>query len=702
MVFSLQAQPRPNIILAMADDMGWGDPGYNSMTVTYADGTPHPDQGWIQTPTLDTMAANGIRFDRFYSAAAVCSPTRASCLTGRNPYRVGVPYANSGKLGFDETPLSEVLSSIGYRTGHFGKWHLGSMTTLRSDSNRGGNASVYSAPWHHSYDVCFATESKVPTYHPYRKASNSAPLPTSFSDPNFYGTRYWRIPATWDYSSGEGEVVPVEEVNNAADGDDSKLMVEQAIPFIQDAVSQGKPFFVVLWFHTPHKPVTDPDGVSGVDSSDAARDSIEDMDAALGMLRDELETLGVRGDTMFWVTSDNGPENGVDSFNETSTTRSIRSGRLLERKRSLHEGGVRVPGILEWPNAIASGFSTDMPVVTSDYYSTILDLLEISVPGQKPLDGVSLRPLIENQTMTRTKPIGFKTPDNNAKSWMGEQYKLIDAGSGWELYDLVNIAPGEEVEQTPVATAANVGSQPQAIQDVYNTMLAEYTAWDNTLGGDTPYVHASQPTVTLSTPLTTVNDPFTVTATFSEAVSQLNANEFAVTNGTASGLTGSGTTWSVTIAPASDGAVTVHLPAGAVIDADGNVNASSNELEVTYTNTSAPLVTLNTPDDPVSASFEVTATFNEDVTGLESTDFDVTNGSASGLAGGPRHLHRNRHAFRVGHGVGLSAGGCRSGWGVQRQQRLQHLGGDLHTAIRPISAFRDPYGPIGDHRRLHG
>lgn len=579
---SVFAAPRPNIILVMADDMGWGDPGYNSMTVTYADGTPHPDQGWISTPTMDTMAAEGLRFDRFYSASAVCSPTRASCLLGRNPYRAGVPYANLGRLEFNETPLSEVLSNAGYTCGHFGKWHLGSMTTLRSDSNRGGNASVYSAPWHHSYDFCYATESKVPTYHPYRKASNSAALPTSFSDPNFYGARYWRMPATWNLISGEGDAVPVGEVNDLLNGDDSKLLVDKAIPFIQNAVTQGKPFFVVLWFHTPHKPTTDPEGTSNVDSPDTVKDSIEDLDIALGRLRSELTTLGVRGNTMLWVTSDNGPENGQDSPNETSFKRSIRSGRLLNRKRSLHEGGVRVPGILEWPDVITSGMTTNVPAITSDYYPTILDYLELSVPNQKPLDGISLRPVIEGTATVRTKPIGFKI--NNNRSWVNQQYKLIRVGNGdWKLYDLINIAAGQEPEQSALATASNIASQPQAVKDIYNTMLAEYTAWDATLAPDTPYVHSTQPTVSLSMPSGNVSTPFTVTATFSESVTQLNANEFIVTNGTAAGLSGGGTTWTVTISPSSHGAVTINLPEGCAIDAHGNPNGASNQLSTTYT-----------------------------------------------------------------------------------------------------------------------
>ncbi|MDA7514703.1 sulfatase-like hydrolase/transferase, partial [bacterium] len=117
------ANERPNIILVMADDMGWGDPSYNS--------------GWINTPALDAMAAEGLRFDRFYSASAVCSPTRASCLTGRHPLRFGITHANEGRLEADETPLSEVLGGVGYATGHFGKWHLGTLTSLRSDGNRG-------------------------------------------------------------------------------------------------------------------------------------------------------------------------------------------------------------------------------------------------------------------------------------------------------------------------------------------------------------------------------------------------------------------------------------------------------------------------------------------------------------------------------------------------------------------------------------
>lgn len=639
--FGATAAPRPNIILVMADDMGWGDPSYNSSTVTLADGSPHPDQGWINTPTMDTMAANGIRFDRFYAASAVCSPTRASCLTGRNPGRVGIGGANSGRLGFDETPLSEILAAEGYATGHYGKWHLGTMTTLRKDANRGdvGNTAEYSSPWHHGYDTCFATESKVPTYNPY---SGSGPLITDFSDPNFYGTYYWKMPDTWNETSGEGNIVPITEVNDSTNGDDSKLLVDQAIPFMQDAVANNQPFFLVMWFHTPHKPIIDPDGVSETNSSDAAHDSIRDMDIAIGRIRDELTSLGVRGNTMFWVTSDNGPENGVDSFNETEKGRSMRAGRFRGRKGSMYDGGIIVPGILEWPDVVTTPHATDFVAVTSDYYPTILDYLELSVPNQKPLDGVSLRPAIEGTVSERQKPIGFKL--GNDYAWRSQQYKLIeqdwkdDNGVSYreiELYDMVNIAPGDESEQTPLATASNVASKPQEIQDLYNQMRSEYSAWISSVGSDNPYIYPTQPTVVLSTPQSSVNGAFTVTATFSENVSQLNASEFVVSNGTASALAGSGTTWSVTVTPISAGSVTIDLPEGCVIDADGNTNGAAPQLAVTNINSSTPTVTLSTPSSSVSGSFAVTATFSEDVTGVSASDFVITNGSASGLSGGP-------------------------------------------------------------------
>ncbi|MBM4076939.1 MAG: hypothetical protein FJ267_15020, partial [Planctomycetes bacterium] len=138
---------RPNIVLMMADDLGWGDTGYNGHRI-------------LRTPHLDKMVEQGLKFNRFYSASPVCSPTRGSCLTGRHASRYGIKTANDGTLKDREICLAEFLSSCGYATGHFGKWHLGTLTTNLVDSNRGkpGNHQDFSPPWRHGFQTCFSTE----------------------------------------------------------------------------------------------------------------------------------------------------------------------------------------------------------------------------------------------------------------------------------------------------------------------------------------------------------------------------------------------------------------------------------------------------------------------------------------------------------------------------------------------------------------
>src|SRR5690606_8455655 len=112
-------------ILVMADDLGWGDVGFNGNTI-------------VQTPELDRLARDGVRLERFYAQAPSCSPTRASAMTGRNGYRFGVPRANNGRLEPGERSLAEMLADRGYATGHFGKWHLGTLVEGRRDGNRAG------------------------------------------------------------------------------------------------------------------------------------------------------------------------------------------------------------------------------------------------------------------------------------------------------------------------------------------------------------------------------------------------------------------------------------------------------------------------------------------------------------------------------------------------------------------------------------
>jgi arylsulfatase A-like enzyme len=355
------------------------------------------------------MAKEGVRFDRFYAGAPVCSPTRGSALTGRHPYRYGITFANVGHMKREEITLSEVLKTKGYATGHFGKWHLGTLTTKIKDANRGkpGNDKDYSPPWENGFDVCFSTESKVPTYWTAGKYEE-------------YGTHYW---------TGPDQTVPASKIS----GDDSKLIMEQALPFIRQAVSEKKPFFSVIWFHAPHLPVVSaPPYTDGYTENKDYYGCITAMDEQMGRLRKELKELGVADNTMIWFCSDNGPE-GKD--NDAGRTAGLRG-----RKRSLYEGGVRVPGLLVWPGVVKAPRVVSLPCSTSDYFPTVLDALGHALPEAqaRPYDGVSLLPVVQGKTDQRPRPIGFES--QRQLSLTDNRYKIYSKNSGesFELYDLID------------------------------------------------------------------------------------------------------------------------------------------------------------------------------------------------------------------------------------------------------------------------
>lgn len=381
---------RPNVILIMADDLGWGDTGFNGNTI-------------IKTPHLDKLAQQGIQFTRFYSASTVSSPTRASVLTGRNPYRTGVFNANCGILRPEEITLPELLRDEGYLTGHFGKWHLGSLTTKIKDSNRGrpGEFIVYNPPKVHGYDVAFVSESKVPTWDPMRR-----PL-TRKEDPNSPYKKLhngWRALGPNDKSKHFGTHyfnIKGDIITDNLQGDDSRVIMDRVIPFIEKSVKANKPFLSTVWFHAPHKPcVAGPKYTALYKEYDWIMQNyagcITAMDEQIGRLVAHLHKLGITENTMIWFCSDNGPE-----VNGPGTTSGFR-----DRKRSLHEGGVRVPGLFIWPALIKKHKVIDFPAVTSDYLPTIVAALDINPSKLRyHIDGINLLPALQGRVKERITPI---------------------------------------------------------------------------------------------------------------------------------------------------------------------------------------------------------------------------------------------------------------------------------------------------------
>jgi arylsulfatase A-like enzyme len=411
-ILSATSSAKPNVILIMADDLGWGDVGFNGYNKV------------IKTPALDEMAESGIVFTRLYAACSVCSPTRGSCLTGRNPFRYGIETANDGRMLPQEFTLAEYMKQKGYCTGHFGKWHLGTLTKTEKDGNRGGNDTTnYSPPWENGFDVCFSTESKVPTWDPMVTPGKSAGDIGQQAEGKPFGTWYWTGPEK-------------KETDNLQ-GDDSRIIMDRVIPYLEGCAAKKQPFLAVVWFHTPHLPV-----LTGEKYRNLYKDknldiqhyygAISAMDEQIGRLNNKLKELKLNENTLVFFTGDNGPEGPAQQGRTQGSTGGFRG-----RKRSLYEGGIRVPGLIVWPAMIKGGQKTNFPAITSDYYPTILEIM-----GDKnqfpvtPVDGISLMEVLTGKMTGRPASIGFQF--GNQKAMTGNRYKLYVQNNKTELYDLIN------------------------------------------------------------------------------------------------------------------------------------------------------------------------------------------------------------------------------------------------------------------------
>ena len=365
---------RPNIIFLMADDLGYGDTGFNGNKV-------------IRTPHLDAMAKDGVRFTRFYSIGPVCTPTRASCLTGRHYIRFGMAHANMGKLPKQEITLAKACKTRGYATGHFGKWHLGSMS--RSESLRHKDpAGDYAPPWARDYDDAFATEISCPTWNP------------ASGEFKQHDSPYWH--------NGK-------KVTENLKGDDSRVIMDRAIPFMRKAVADSRPFMTTIWFHAPHSPV-----VAGPEYLKMYKEHTEGqqhyygcitaMDEQIGRLRDELKRLRIEDNTLILFCSDNGPEGTGKPKRVYDAYRGAfcgKTGGLRGRKRSLYNGGVCVPAVAVWPGAVTGGRTVDTPCSTLDYLPTVCELIGFDYPAHRPIDGESMLAPLRGKTDRRKTSIPF-------------------------------------------------------------------------------------------------------------------------------------------------------------------------------------------------------------------------------------------------------------------------------------------------------
>jgi len=350
-VTGLSAERRPNVVVLLADDLGYKDIGCYG--------------GPVKTPTLDGLAAQGVRFTDFYSGAAVCSPSRATALTGRQHLRAGVyswihDHEQDSHLLEREVTLPEILKSHGYATAHFGKWHLGMPTHNRKKPT----------PADHGFDYWFAT------------GNNAQP---SHKDPvNFIR---------------DGK--PAGKI----EGYSCQIVVDEAISWLNEKRNPDQPFFLNIWFHEPHAPIAAPERIVsdyGEVNDPAAiySGTIDNTDRAIARLLAKLKEVDSPENTLIVYSSDNG------------SYRADRVGALRGKKGSNFEGGLRVPGIFCWPGTIYKGRVEHEPAGLVDLLPTVCGLLGIDKPAHVHLDGADLSSLLTGgeKEFARHQPLFWLLP----------------------------------------------------------------------------------------------------------------------------------------------------------------------------------------------------------------------------------------------------------------------------------------------------
>jgi arylsulfatase len=428
-----RADDRPNVVVLFCDDAGYGD--------FSTGGAPT-----IDTPAIERMAREGLRFTQFYSASPACSASRYALMTGRYPARSGFgwvlgPGSRTG-IHSNEVTLAEVLKERGYATAAFGKWHLGVGT--------GGIEGIADRheflPLQHGFDAYFGI--------PYSNDMTPCVLV-------------------------EGNAIAERQVDQRTL---TRRYTEGALRFIRER--REEPFFLYLPYAMPHLPLAPGEAFAGRSRAGTYGDVIEEIDGSVGQILDAVVSEGLSSNTLVIFSSDNGP------WQSQGRLRSGSSGPFRDSKGSTWEGGVRVPGIAWWPGTVPAGAACRARTATVDLFTTIAALAGGRVPADRGIDGRDIRPLLLGRGDVPEAPWMYYGADNQLFAVRQGAWKMhirthsqMRTDHGWPgvswdkplLFDVER----DPAETTDLAAAnpAVVGSLRAAIQRHREAMAAEGSFW---------------------------------------------------------------------------------------------------------------------------------------------------------------------------------------------------------------------------------
>lgn len=437
--FASAAERPPNIIFILADDLGWTDVG--SFGSKY-----------YETPGIDRLVREGVKFTSAYSACTVCSPTRAALMTGKYPARLHVTDFIAGEqrpyekllepkwqlyLPLEEVTVAERLKKLGYVTALMGKWHLGD------------KPQPWGFPSNQGFDLTVGG------------TSGASHLPP------------------------HGRLNPLENLEDRSDGFLSDRLTDAAVEFM--TANRDRPFFLYLPHYAPHAPVQGKPGViekykrkdtAGLKQNNPVNAAlIESLDDSVGRILEELKRLGLEENTVVIFTSDNGGEIGGANRRGMQTDCSpLRLG-----KGSAYEGGIRVPAVIKWPGVTQAGRVTEVPTITMDYVPTLLEIAGQKIPAGETIDGVSLVPLLRGANQLPRDTLYWHYPHYHSP--IDSPYSAVRAGD-WKLVhffeddraELFNLK--DDIGETKNLAAAN----PQRVAE----LRGKLDAWRKSVGAQIP------------------------------------------------------------------------------------------------------------------------------------------------------------------------------------------------------------------------